>query len=268
MSASLISTSWNKELISYMLSIIPSTTSNLLEFGCGKGDLAHQLLPSLSEVQYIGVDNNEELIAEGLNQAHHTSLDSRIRLELIRNEEWPVDDHSVDIVLSLLRLQHEPNLKVLLRDQIKRVLKSGGKILALEPDNLGQRFYFDGVLEEINHKFHRLCLKARVHRQPADIALGPRLPKVLQKYGFSEVTMRLHPIGVTRYEPVKLFCDRIKKIAQQTASLSGLNEEIGEFQDLIEAIRRFQFTGLPKRFGHSSHLVPAFCVVGTYLNTK
>ena len=72
-----------------------------------------------------------------------------------------LDDESADIVLSLMTLQHSRHVEDVVAEA-NRVLRVGGRFVTIEPDNLGQRFYFNGGLEVINDVYHKLCLRARV----------------------------------------------------------------------------------------------------------
>jgi hypothetical protein len=144
-----------------------------------------------------------------------------------------------------------------------RVLRPGGRIVAVEPDNLGQRFYFDSVLEEISALIHALCLRARVARQPADIALGPRLPALLRQARFAHITMSAHLVHSSRMEAASEYFNRLLRLAQAIAHSAGLDPADAALQACEQAIGRGQYSGMPKRVGFSAHTVPVFCCVAT-----
>jgi len=165
------------------------------------------------------------------------------------------------VVLSIMSLQHIPDVPAVL-GEASRVLRPGGRVVAVEPDNLGQRFYFDGVLEEINHLMHVLCLKARVARQPADIAIGPRLPEVLRAASYHGLRMQAHVVHSSRLESAKDFFTRLHRVVETVAQEAGIDPEDEAVAACAAAVNRCQFADIPKRLGYSSHTVPVFLSIG------
>ena len=173
----------------------------------------------------------------------------------------PLPDASVDVLISLMVLQRQPAVTEVLADAV-RVLRPGGRLLAVEPDNLGQRFYFDGGLEEISQAFYGLALRARVARQPADIAVGPRLPALMQEVGLLQVQLRAHLIGSARQESAQAFFGRLQRVMQSLVDECGVSPDEEQVTACDVALRRALLAGLPKRSGHSCHLVPVFVCAG------
>ncbi|MCK5795847.1 MAG: methyltransferase domain-containing protein [Deltaproteobacteria bacterium] len=254
---------WDERFTHFILDAIPKDCQQVVEYGCVNANAAHALLPALPAAHYVGIAVKNEILREAERQVMSSSEASRISLRLGDARDLPIPDTTTDVFLSVLALQHCTNVKTLLAGELPRILRPGGHFVAIEPDNLGQRFYYDGVLEEITQTFHAFCLRARVLRQPADIAIGPRLPALLKHAGFANIQFEMHLVGSTRYETAKAFCDRVSRVAEQTAKLAGIYAETEEYRAVVQAIRRFRFSGLPKRLGHSAHLVPAFRVSAT-----
>jgi ubiquinone/menaquinone biosynthesis C-methylase UbiE len=254
---------WDDRFTRLLLSQIPSDCRQLVDYGCGQANAAYSLLPALPDAHYIGLESDADQLREAERQVASTRYAPRVSLRVLDGLELPVADGLSDVFLSVMRLQHCEDIKAMLSAEVPRVLAEGGRFIAVEPDNLGQRFYFDGVLEQLDQCFHTFCLRARVLRQPADIALGPRLPQLLKRYDYRDIGVELHLVGSTRYETAKSFCDRVLRITDQTAQMAGIYEQAEEYQAVLAEVRRFQFTGLPKRLGYSAHLVPAFCVTAT-----
>lgn len=248
---------WDRRFTRLLLEHIPAEARTLVDYRCGAAPAARHLLPELPQAEYIGVELDAEVLKQSKAQLAATPLAPRISLRLGEDTELPLPDAIADVALSVLGLQHCHDSLALLADTL-RVLSPGGKLIAVEADNLGQRFYFDSVLEDLNQKLHTLCLRARVAQQPADIAIGPHLPSLIKRAGFDIVGVLPYTIGSTRLEPAKSFCDRVQRIISHVAGLAGMEEHDEEVKACTEAIRRFLFAGLPKRLGHSAHLVPAF----------
>ncbi len=252
---------WDASFTRLLLDNIPFDTKQLVEIDCGLAAAAHMLLPSLPGAQYVGADVNLERLAEAKAELLGAPIAPRVDLCLASAESLPLPDGLSDIVLSIVSLQHKHNVPVVLAEA-QRLLRAGGRVVAVEPDNLGQRFYFDGGLEEISSVFHTLCLRARVARQPADIALGPRLPSLMTEAGLYSIRMIAHMVNSTRMETANAYFSRLKRIAQGIAQESGLAPDGEVVEACVQAIKRCLFSGIPKRVGFSCHLVPVFLCIG------
>jgi len=252
---------WDERFTRLLLDFIPLSTRMMVEVDCGLAAAAHVLLPSLPQAMYLGVDFNPERLAEARGELIGTRVEQRVELRLVSPDNLPLEDASCDVVLSIMSLQHRPDVPAVM-GEASRVLEPSGHMVAVEPDNLGQRFYFDGVLEEINTVFHTLCLRARVAKQPADIALGPRLPTLMRVAGLHRVRLVPHMVYSSRMETASDFCDRLGRIARTIAFEAGLDCDGQLIRDCDQAIKRCLFAGLPKRLGVSCHLVPVFLCAG------
>ena len=248
---------WDGRMTELLLSALPPTLETLVHYGCGRGEAAEALLPRLPQTHYIGVAQHAEQLEQAQHRFAASPLLPRVSLRLGQPDELPVPDGIANGVLSVMALQHCADLRALLHE-VERSLAPGGVLVAVEPDNLGQRLYFDGTLEEMSAALHRLCMKARVALQPADIALGPRLPNLLKRAGFAEIRLQHHTVGGGRLETARAFCERVEKICERVVHLAELPTDLPELDSCREAIRRFMFAGLPKRLGFSGHLVPVF----------
>jgi SAM-dependent methyltransferase len=251
---------WDGVFTRLLLDAIPLDTCQLLEVDCGLAGAAHSLLPSLPEARYLGIDFNPERLAEAKAEIEGSRVAQRVELRLALATGLPVPDASVDIWLSIMSLQHHGDVPAVLTEAV-RALRPGGRVVAVEPDNLGQRFYFDGGLEEISAAFHNLCLKARVARQPSDIALGPRLPSLLFEAGLLRTQMIAHLVSSTRVETANSYFSRLRRVAENIAADAGLPADSDALEGCQQAIKRCMFSGLPKRLGTSSHIVPVFICV-------
>ena len=251
---------WDDSFTQLLLESIPKDARTLCEIECGMAPAAHRVLPSLPDARYLGFDSRPDRLAEGRAALEGQSLAARMELRLGAPGGLPLPDGSVDVLLSLMALQGQTALQTVLADAV-RVLRPGGRLVAVEPDNLGQRFYFEGGLEEVSQAFYALALRARVARQPADIALGPRLPAVLQEAGLLRAQLRVHLVASARQESAQAFFGRLQRVAHSLAEECGVPPSDDRAVACEAAVRRALFAGVPKRLGHSCHLVPVFLCV-------
>lgn len=110
----------------WLLAHLPTTNDiSLLDIGCGNGALLKELSPMLN--CGIGVDISANILDKArLLNTNNKNLEFR----QLNGPTLPVEDHSVDVVTSLLSFRYldwDP-----LMNEIKRVLKPGGKVLIID----------------------------------------------------------------------------------------------------------------------------------------
>lgn len=250
---------WDDTFTRLLLSEIPLDTGLLVEPDCAAAAAAHLLLPSLPRARYLGIEARPDLLSEARTHLEQSRIAPRVELRLGHAQTLPLEDGAADVVLLVMALQHHPRADAVLAEA-RRVLRPGARLVAAEPDNLSQSFYFDGPLEEITRVFRDLSLRLRVARQPADIAVGPRLPVLLREAGYQRIRVTAHAVHAARMEPAAAFCDRLTRIAQSLARDAGLPPDAPRLEACTAAIDRCRFAGLPRRVGFSCHLVPVFVV--------
>ena len=116
-------------------------TGRHLDVGCNTGEFL-EALASTTELQTVGVDSNDEVIATARSAG----------LQVVRTDRWgrlPFPDDSFSSATALDVLEHVPDEAELLRE-IRRVLRPGGVLVAtvpgahalsfLDPDNVKLRF--------------------------------------------------------------------------------------------------------------------------------
>ena len=89
----------------------------LCDMPAGGGYLAHHVRPDLS---YVGVDPASDFVAAG----------SKAAARIVRAEpsDVPLDSASVDYVVSLAGLHHEPNLGAVFHE-MRRLVRPGGRVV-------------------------------------------------------------------------------------------------------------------------------------------
>jgi demethylmenaquinone methyltransferase/2-methoxy-6-polyprenyl-1,4-benzoquinol methylase/phosphoethanolamine N-methyltransferase len=114
-----------------------SAGEQVLDIGCGTGvltQLAAKVVGSAGEV--IGVDPSAQMITLARKNASRSQSQAKFKLGVI--EKLPFKNKRFDVVLSSLMLHHLPSeLKREGLAEIYRVLKPGGRLLAVDLDRPG-----------------------------------------------------------------------------------------------------------------------------------
>jgi SAM-dependent methyltransferase len=132
----------------------PAEPEVVLDAGCSSGYLLEDLRRALPEATLLGVD----LVAGGLRRAHALVPDARLLLADVC--ALPIEDASVDIVLSANLLEHVPD-DVGALAEMHRVLKPGGLAAVIVPAGPSTYDYYDAFLgHERRYKRGELASKA------------------------------------------------------------------------------------------------------------
>ena len=105
---------------------------SVLDIGCGTGSLAIEAARRAgpgADVQ--GIDASPEMIARARRKARRAGVEARFTEGIV--ERLPLPDRRFDVVLSTMMLHHLPgNVRVQCAREICRVLKPGGRVLAVD----------------------------------------------------------------------------------------------------------------------------------------
>jgi ubiquinone/menaquinone biosynthesis C-methylase UbiE len=249
---------WDDTFTRLLLDAVPPDAATLIDVGCGLATAAHALLPSRSKLAYLGVDLDEERLAAAQATLTGTSYARRVTLRKASAVELPVPEAVAEVVLFVLTLQHLADVPRAL-SEARRALIPGGRVVAVEPDNLGVRFGFDGPLDEVSRAFADLCRAARARQIAAgagDLALGPSLAHRFADAGLRPTLFRAHAVQTTREETLGDFLDRLAAIGDVVARPLPDAPERERFHAALSAEHE------RSRRGWSSHVVPCFVAVG------
>jgi SAM-dependent methyltransferase len=131
---------WTRtSLLDGMWKFGPTRPRVVLDAGCSSGYLLEDLRRELPTASLVGVD----LIAGGLRRAHLLVPDAQLLLADVC--DLPIEDASVDVVLSANLLEHVPDDTGALAE-LHRVLRPGGLAAIIVPAGPGTYDYYDAFL--------------------------------------------------------------------------------------------------------------------------
>lgn len=110
-----------------------STTMDLLEFGCGTGQVSLLLSPSVRRIHLVDTSPGMlEVLQEKIRDRGITNME----LHCGDIPDLPLSEGQFDLIYSLMALHHVPAVKPLL-EHFRRLLKTGGRLCIgdLEPED-------------------------------------------------------------------------------------------------------------------------------------
>jgi SAM-dependent methyltransferase len=236
---------WDDAFTQLLLGAIPPDAATLIDVGCGLCTAAHELLPVRTKMAYLGVDTDEERLATAQKTFEGAPYARRVTLRKAPAHELPVPEAVAEVVLFALTLREIDDIPRALKEA-RRALVPGGRVVAVEPDNLGVRFGFSGSLDEESREFAALLTGSNQ-------AIGPALPSLLADAGLRPTVFRPHVLGTTREETAADFAARLSGLAEIVCPDPAKR---ARFDRLVEVLGQ-----RPGR-GWSSHVVPCFLTVG------
>jgi SAM-dependent methyltransferase len=145
---------WTRRAMISRLGLLPRSPV-VIDLGCSSGYLLEEMCRTLPDAELIGVD----LVAAGLRKAHELVPEAVLLQADIC--ALPVEDMSVDAVLSANLLEHVPDDARALRE-IHRILRAGARAVIVVPVGPGNYDYYDRFLgHERRYARGEIARKAR-----------------------------------------------------------------------------------------------------------
>lgn len=119
---------WRRRVVGEMRRAKPG---RILDVATGTGDLAIAMARRIRDVQVLGVDLSEQMLAVARRKIEARGLDGRIVLDRGDAERLAVADASVDVATVAFGVRNFGDLGAGLRE-LARTIKPGGKVVILE----------------------------------------------------------------------------------------------------------------------------------------
>jgi SAM-dependent methyltransferase len=191
---------WNSdflELIGKRLSL--DRVRDALDVGCGVGHWTHllaQLLPKSARLQ--GIDRDPRWVEKAAARAAAHGLADRFSFQVSVAERLPFADASFDLVTCQTVLIHtrDPGAAI---DEMIRVARPGGLILAAEPNNVAGALIFDSLsfgdpVEEIvaRVRLQLLCERGKAALGEGNNSVGDLVPGLFAARGLIDIRVYLN----------------------------------------------------------------------------
>jgi ubiquinone/menaquinone biosynthesis C-methylase UbiE len=186
---------WNLdflELIGKRLSL--DRVQDVLDVGCGVGhwgQLLANVIPSSARVQ--GVDRDPLWVEKATARAAARGLADRFSYRVAVAEKLPFADASFDLVTCQTVLIHMPDPGAAV-DEMVRVARPGGLILAAEPNNVSRALMFDSVsfhdpVDEIlaRARLQLICERGKAALGEGNNSIGDLVPSLFAERDLVDV---------------------------------------------------------------------------------
>jgi ubiquinone/menaquinone biosynthesis C-methylase UbiE len=209
---------------------------DVVDVGCGTGEIASRITREFSPNRLIGVDLAEPHIRrarELYGDLKHLSFRQGDATAL------PFEANAFDVALCRHMLQAVPDPAAVIREMI-RVVKPGGSIYALAED-YGMLFFQPTTYD--TDEFYRDYAGKAASRAGSDLRQGRKMPALLMALGCEEIAVNylcVDTIRVDRSLLADIFVHWRDGFADWISSYSGKPPEDvrNRFNDMIECCRR------------------------------
>ena len=193
---------WNDDFTDFLAETLrPRPGNRILDVGCGEGTAEIRIgRLHVSQIRMVGVD----LMIERVMVARYQTAGHNLRVAYATADacRLPFHDDVFDSTFCVAVLQHIPDAEAAI-GELARVTRSGGRVLAVEPDN-SARYWYSATSAGVNAyetsmRFFAALAAARGEKSEA--AVGPRLPGLFARCGIEPLNVRLFPVSQSRLGP-------------------------------------------------------------------
>lgn len=188
---------WNADFLELMAKRWQlDKVKTVLDVACGVGHWGHLLSKLLPEdAKIAGIDREEEWIA--ISKEKTKGQESRFEYAVGTCEKIPYPDASFDMVTCQTVLLHVKDVSAAIKEML-RVLKRGGLLAVVEPNNVASELVFDtlsinypieDILKAIH--FHLICERGTEKLGIGSGSIGDLIPYYFNQFGLQDIKVYL-----------------------------------------------------------------------------
>lgn len=190
---------WNSDFLELIVKRLKlGEAKHVLDVGCGIGHWGQLLSSVLSErVRVTGIDREEVWVEKAKERAQAFGLGDRFHYQIGDVTALPFADNGFDLVTCQTVLIHLKDPKAGLREML-RVLKPGGNLLVVEPNNFTNRAMMSSLTENlsvdevIDHlKFGLIVERGKQNLGLGFNSVGDLIPGYLAESGATHIRVYL-----------------------------------------------------------------------------
>ncbi len=231
---------WDDQFTEFLTETLrPRAGNRILDVGCGEG-LAEISIGRLhlSQVRLFGVDLvlSKVIAARQATAAHN----QRVRFAVADAGRLSFVDGSFDSIYCVAVLQHVRDVETAV-GEFARVTRSGGRVVAVEPDNTARYFFSPTpagarAFDLSRQYFHTLAV---ARDDPPTDPIGPKLPALFARYGIEPIDVRLFPVSqATLGVPDEAVWAERRRVVEATMSLTTDLRELGQrYLDVLDSYK-------------------------------
>ena len=200
---------WNPDFLQLMARRLEfDRITDVLDVGCGVGHWGRALDTVLpARAHCVGVDREAAWVSQAQETAARDGLASRFRYQVGDAQSLPFADGCFDLVTCQTVLIHLADPIAALREML-RVLKPGGLLLAVEPNNFAGRATFSSLSPQVSIEeilaVLRLDLTCQTGKRNLGLgfnSIGDLIPGYLSSLGAQDVQVHLSDKAVPYFPP-------------------------------------------------------------------
>tara|TARA_R100000935_G_C2830891_1_gene164998 strand:+ start:872 stop:1783 length:912 start_codon:yes stop_codon:yes gene_type:complete len=259
---------WNPTFIELTAKRLELSKHNsMLDIGCGQGHWTRILAPFLAlNAEITAVDSDERWYSKN-EELEDLFAKSNNPFVLTKGnaQQLPFKDDQFDLVTCQTVLIHVPKPQQAL-EEMKRVLKPGGTLLCVEPNNIIQSLTKtslsknDSIDETLDHIKYRLVIeKGKKNMGQGDNSLGDLLPGMFALANMHNIEVRLSDKAIAMYPPysTKEQVATLKQWMTGSSWKSNTQKDIDFFSAAGEEFMPFYFEYQEKYARRDDHLMGA-----------
>ncbi len=181
---------------------------SVLDVGCGVGHWSEQLFRVLpSHTQITGLELDPKWVDAAPARFAKNRFADRFRIMQGAAESIPFPDNTFDMVTCQTVLIHVRDIPAVLKE-MKRVLKPGGLLAVVEPNNISLSLTFgsqsqyesvDEILENV--RFHLICERGKKALGRGDSSAGDLVQGLVALEGYEQIQVYLSDKALPMFPP-------------------------------------------------------------------